>query len=116
MQIPTKTPAATVSGATLKIGEYTGDGNATQTITGTGIDLTSGSWSIEIWPQTSNDWGWWRKTSEDATTYSLWTDQSGLGYSTNYITAGTNGGFTIGNGSNINSLGFVFTYRIFKEN
>lgn len=112
------TPAKmSISAPDLGIGTYSGDGTATQAITGTGIDLSSGSWIMVIWPQhnsATSGRAW--KTSSDGI-YSHYTARNAH-YVTDLIVSGDADGFTVGDGSGLenylNYSGRTYTYAIFK--
>jgi len=112
----------------MKTGTYTGNGQLTQSVTGVGIDLTSGTWMIMIYPQFPSGCGYYSaafKSNVDTGTLMIAShgdDSNYCYYSDNVhgIISGDPDGFTVGVGHTVNGhiglneLGYTYTYIIWK--
>ncbi|MAH44403.1 hypothetical protein CMI37_01145 [Candidatus Pacearchaeota archaeon] len=95
----------------MAIGTYTGDGTASQDITGVGIDLTSGTWLIHVGRTAGGNYDLISKASVDSGINSYTDDNSAK---TDGIQAGLSDGFRVGTGYRVNDNGDTYRYTIWK--
>lgn len=100
----------------FKTGVYTGDGNATQAITGTGIDLSGAGtpWRIEIHAHVASGVGFWVKTNKNSGAQAMYHSAALDAWTTGMIVSGDADGFTVGNTNHANDAGVVYQYSILK--
>jgi len=94
----------------IKTGTYTGDGNATKTITGVNFQADA----LFIYSAANKEATF--KTSDMPTVYSLMLTTAANNPYDNWIRTLDADGFTVGSSSNVNGNGNVYYYIAFKDN
>jgi len=98
-------------GVELAVGNYAGDDAATQAITGSGVDLTSGTWLLRVLDR-DDARDFWKTSDMGVNSRSKKSDA--VDYQADMLISGDADGFTVGTTNNVNASGHTYDYIIWK--